>query len=87
VYLGVFPGALGYMTWTYVLSKLPASRAASLLYLVPPIAFTIAWLALGEKPTAMSMLGGIPIVAGVALVNSRSSLVGPSSQKTPPAKF
>jgi len=72
VYLGVFPGAIGYMTWTYVLSRLPASRAASLLYLVPPIAFTIAWLALGEKPTAMSLIGGIPIVAGVALVNSRS---------------
>ncbi|HET9952831.1 MAG TPA: DMT family transporter [Candidatus Eisenbacteria bacterium] len=71
VYLGVFPGALGYMTWTYVLSRLPASRAASLLYLVPPIAFTIAWLTLGETPTAMSLLGGIPIVAGVALVNSR----------------
>lgn len=72
VYLGVFPGALGYLTWTYVLSRLPASRAASLLYLVPPIAFTIAWLALGEKPTAMSLLGGIPIVAGVALVNTRN---------------
>jgi len=70
VYLGVFPGALGYVTWAYVLSKMPASRAASLLYLVPPIAFTIAWLALGERPTVLALLGGVPIVAGVALVNA-----------------
>jgi len=70
VYLGVFPGALGYVTWAYVLSRMPASRAASLLYLVPPIAFTIAWLALGEQPTLLALLGGVPIVAGVALVNA-----------------
>jgi drug/metabolite transporter (DMT)-like permease len=70
VYLGVFPGALGYVTWTYILSRMPASRAASLLYLVPPITFTIAWLALGERPTLLALLGGVPIVAGVALVNS-----------------
>jgi len=71
VYLGVFPGAIGYVTWAYLLSRLPASRAASLLYLVPPIAFLIAWLALGEEPELLSLLGGIPIVAGVALVNMR----------------
>jgi drug/metabolite transporter (DMT)-like permease len=70
VYLGVVPGALGYITWSRVLSRLPASRAASLLYLVPPIAFAIAWSALGEQPTLVSLLGGVPIVAGVALVNA-----------------
>ena len=70
IYLGVFPGAIGYMTWTYTLSRMPASRAASLLYLVPPIAFTIAWVTLGEEPTVLAILGGIPIVAGVALVNT-----------------
>ena len=70
VYLGLIPGALGYATYTYVLSRLPASRAASLLYLVPPLAFGIAWIALGERPTLISALGGIPILLGVALVNS-----------------
>lgn len=70
VYLGLVPGALGYLTWSRVLSRLPASRAASLLYLVPPIAFAIAWVALGEQPGLLAILGGIPIVAGVALVNA-----------------
>jgi drug/metabolite transporter (DMT)-like permease len=73
IYLGVAPGAVGYLTWTYVLSRMPASRAASLLYLVPPLAYLIGWAALGEKPDAAALLGGIPIIAGLALVNARTS--------------
>lgn len=76
VYLGVFPGAIGYLTWTYILSRMPASRAASLLYLVPPIAFTIAWVTLGERPTMLAVLGGVPIIAGVALVNTGRGIGG-----------
>lgn len=70
IYLGLFPGAIGYVTWTYTLSRLPASRASSLLYLVPPLAFTIAWVGLGEQPTWLSALGGVPILVGLALINS-----------------
>lgn len=69
VYLGVAPGAIGYLTWTYVLSRMPASRAASLLYLVPPLAYLIGWAVLGERPDAAAFLGGIPILVGLALVN------------------
>jgi drug/metabolite transporter (DMT)-like permease len=86
LYLGVFPGAVGYVTYTYVLSRMPASRAASLLYLVPPLAFAIAWIALGEKPTLVSALGGIPILLGVALVNSERAPGQPPGppQSAPP---
>jgi drug/metabolite transporter (DMT)-like permease len=72
VYLGIAPGAIGYLTWTYVLSRMPASRAASLLYLVPPFAYLIGWAVLGEKPDAAAFLGGVPIIAGLALVNARA---------------
>lgn len=72
IYLGIAPGAIGYVTWTYVLSRMPASRAASLLYLVPPLAYLIGWVVLGERPDAAAFLGGIPIIAGLALVNARS---------------
>lgn len=73
VYLGVAPGAIGYVTWTYTLSHMPASRAASLLYLVPFLVFVIAWPVLGEAPGWLSIVGGVPIMIGVALVNSGRS--------------
>lgn len=82
VYLGVAPGAIGYLTWTYVLSRMPASRAASLLYLVPPLAYLIGWGVLGERPDAAAFLGGVPIIAGLAMVNSTRSPAPESSGRT-----
>ncbi len=73
VYLGIFPGALGYLGWSYVLAHLPASRAASLLYLVPTLALLIAWVWLGETPGWIAFLGGVLVLAGVILVNWRSA--------------
>ncbi|HLQ66857.1 MAG TPA: DMT family transporter [Candidatus Limnocylindrales bacterium] len=80
VYLGVAPGAIGYVTWTYVLSRLPASRAASLLYLISPFAYLTGWAVLGERPGAAAFLGGIPIIAGVALVNARRAVPRPEAR-------
>jgi drug/metabolite transporter (DMT)-like permease len=71
IYLGVFPAALGYVTWTYVLSRFPASNAVSFLYLNPALAILIAWIWLGEIPTTLSLLGGILAILGVVLVNTK----------------
>jgi len=77
VYLGVFPSAIGYVAWAYVLSQIPVSRAVALLYLIPPVAILVAWGWLSEIPAPLSLIGGVVTLAGVALVNrTRERLSG-----------
>jgi drug/metabolite transporter (DMT)-like permease len=70
VYMGVFPGAIGYVCWSIVLSRMPVSKAGSFLYMVPALAIFIAWLWLGEIPSVIA-LGGVLVLLGVILVNTR----------------
>ena len=70
VYLGVGPAALAYVTWAVVLSRLPASRASSILFVVPVVAFLVGWVWLGEAPTLIDLAGGVLAMGGVALVNT-----------------
>lgn len=67
IYLGVLPGALANGLWAFVLAHVPASRAASWIFLVPPLALAMGWLVLGETPALASLAGGAIALAGVAL--------------------
>ncbi len=71
VYLGVFPTAVAYVTYAYAFSRMDASVAASFLYLVPVLAYLIAWVWIGETPSLLSVVGGMIVLAGVFMVNRR----------------
>jgi len=69
IYLGIFPSAVAYVTWSYALSRAPASIVASFLYLQPVFAVIIAWIWLNEIPALISMIGGVVTILGVFLFN------------------
>ena len=67
VYLGVFPTAIGFSTWSYALKRISTGKAASTTYLVPAVATLISWVVLSEVPAAMAFVGGALCLVGVAI--------------------
>ena len=71
VVLGVFPGALGFVIWSFVLGHFGAVRATNFFYLVPPLATCLAVILAGEFPGIRTLIGGAIAVVGVILFNAR----------------
>lgn len=71
IYMGLFPGVVAYIAWSYVLSKIPAARAGSYLAFIPVVTLLLSWVWLREVPPLVSLLGGLVVLFGVVLVNRR----------------
>jgi drug/metabolite transporter (DMT)-like permease len=80
VYLGVFPTAVGFSTWSYALKRLSAGQVASTTYLVPAVATLISWVALDEVPAALAFVGGGLCLLGVAVTRYRPRATVPTSR-------
>lgn len=77
--LGIFPSALAYLAWAYVLAHVDLSRAAMTLYLIPPTAMGIAAFALGERPTVMVVVGSVIVLGSVLALNLERRIAGIAS--------
>lgn len=69
IYLGIFPAAIAYILWSYALKNLPASKAGSYLYAIPPCTLLIGWLVLNEMPPLLAIVGGLAALGGSILVH------------------
>lgn len=67
--LGVFPSALAYLAWAFVLKHVDLSRATMMLYLIPPTAMGIASVGLGEQPTLLVLVGSAVVLISVLALN------------------
>ncbi|AUM69543.1 DMT family transporter [Pseudomonas fluorescens] len=63
--LGIFPSALAYLAWAYVLAHSNVSRASMALYLIPPTAMLMASLVLAERPSMMVIVGAVIVLMSV----------------------
>jgi len=77
LFLGVACSGLAYIFWYDGLQAIPTSQVGAFLYLEPLVAVVVAAIILGEPVFLASLLGGITILLGVWLVNSKGAKSSP----------
>lgn len=69
IYIGVFPGALGYLFLGYAFRNIPTTVAISSLYFMPIISLFLGWIFLEETEAYISIVGGIISVVGAFIIS------------------
>lgn len=69
IYLGIFPAAIAYVTWCYVLNHWSASKASIFLYTLPILSTLMGYMVLHERPTLLSLAGGSLALVGALAAN------------------
>jgi drug/metabolite transporter (DMT)-like permease len=77
VYLGLFPTAIGFVTWAYASHHIPTGRLSATTYAGPAITVVMSWLLLAETPTAYGLVGGAICLVGVAISRRRTRAAAP----------
>ncbi len=68
-FLGIFCSGIAYIFWYDALAHIDASQVAAFIYLEPFVTVVVAAIVLHEAFTPISIIGGVLILLGVALVN------------------
>ena len=78
------PGSLLAMTcYVIALRRLPTSVVSTYAYVNPVVAVSLGALLLGERPTLATLLGGVVVVASVAMLLIHRSQPGQGSGRRP----
>jgi drug/metabolite transporter (DMT)-like permease len=87
IFLGIGPTAIAFTTWAYALARTDAGRMATTTLSVPALAVLLSWVALGEIPAALGIVGGALCLTGVAISRREPSdrLVRTKSVTTSPS--
>ncbi len=76
IYIGVFPAAGAYVTWSLALRDSAMGSIAPMMYLNPVLASVLGWIMLGERPGWPLVAGGILIVGGVWIIQAAAPFRG-----------
>jgi drug/metabolite transporter (DMT)-like permease len=71
IYMAVFSSAVAYVLYFWLLKYLHASQLAAFTYLLPVIATILGIVLLGERGSAMELVGGALALAGVYWIQPR----------------
>lgn len=71
LFLSIFATVAAFLSYNYALSQIPAARAGVFLNGIPIVTALVAWPILGEVLSPIQMVGGILVLSGMTLANSR----------------
>lgn len=66
----------GWLAWGWLNDHMGVPRTAPMLYLLPPVAGLISWVALGESFSSLKIAGAVMAGVGVAATQFGASLTG-----------
>lgn len=72
LFLGIFSTVIGYVIWYVALEMKTASGVSVYLYAIPILSTMISYFFLGDKITYFFILGGIFVIFGLILVNTKT---------------
>jgi O-acetylserine/cysteine efflux transporter len=76
---------LGYGIWNSLLARYPAGAVMPFVLLVPVVGIITAWIVEGEVPSALEVVGGTVMLAGVATATVRARSVARRAELVAPS--
>jgi len=69
IFLTLFSSCIGYTAFTYLMPRVSPAKLGTYAYVNPLVATLVGWWLLGEALTPIQWVGGIIVLASVAVIN------------------